>query len=167
MNLRHSIAVVVLGIVSGLIVFGAMSTFEKIRGFQAFLATSIAISCALTALYLAAIGKLGDRRLLFFSAFAVLVISLAAFTLVLGFALKSEQGMWLHVRKVEVDNACIPVSEEELNRYPTLKKAIESAMNSGSAIVEIPNEDSKELGKYFGKCVSYRGQEFEIMLAVT
>ncbi|MBE8538973.1 hypothetical protein [Geoglobus acetivorans] len=90
MDLRHAIAVVVLGILSGLIVFGVMNTFEEIKGFQAFLATSAVISFALTALYLAVIGKPGDKRVLFFSAFAVLMVSLAVFVIILGFALRSE-----------------------------------------------------------------------------
>ncbi len=167
MNLRHVIAVAVLGIISGLTVFGAVNTFEELRGFLTILAASMAISFTLTALYLALTGKLGDRRTFLFSAFAVLMISLAAFTLVLGFALKSEYGMWLHVRKVEISDACVPISEEELNQNPKLRKAIESAMNTGSAIVEISNGESKGLERYYGKCVIYEGYGFEVRVMVT
>ncbi len=167
MNLRHVITVAVLGIISGLAVFRAVNTFEELRGFPTILATSIAISFALTALYLALIGKLGDRRTFLFSAFAVLMISLAAFTLVLGSVPKPGYGMWLHVTKVEISDACIPISEDELNQNPKLRKTIESAMKNGSAIVEISDEESEGLRKYYGKCISYRGEGFLILLAVT
>mgnify|MGYP000038300664 CR=1 FL=1 len=73
----------------------------------------------------------------------------------------------LYLGKVEISDACIPISEDELNQNPKLRKAIESAMNTGSAIVEISNGESKSLQKYYGKCVIYRGYGFEILLAVT
>lgn len=78
-----------------------------------------------------------------------------------------EQAAFLHVRKVALSSDCALLSEEDLENYDVLRRALKSAEISGSAMIKISPEELKKLSKYYGKCVIYNGSAYEINVAVT
>ncbi len=164
--MKNFFLLVFLGILSGLLSFVALNSLEELRGFYTFLLLSATFSLIAILLY-RAITK--ERRVLRLSLSFAFVFALAilTFVLILGFALTFEQAAFLHVRKVTLSNDCVQISEEDLENYAVLRKALKSAEVSGSAMIKITPDESRKLSKYYGVCVIYNGSAYEINVAVT
>lgn len=57
---------------------------------------------------------------------------------------------------------CMSVTEQQLINYPTLKKALELADKSGSAILDAPPEEWKETASFIQGCIEYNGSYYRV-----
>ncbi len=167
MKLKHSLLALIIGITLGFLIFAIFNSFEEIRGFSTFLLVAFLVSLLFSAMYSKAVKKLKNPGFFFPFFLTTFLASVFTFTLYLGFALMHEQAAFLHVRKIENQENCIPITEESLSKISVLEKAVKNAEREGKAILKINQEDVKILGSYYGKCVIYNGSAYDVNVAVT
>ena len=167
MKLKHALSALILGVTSGFLIFAILNSFEEMRGFPTFLFIALLVSLLFSAMYSKAVKKLKNLRFFIPFTLATFLVSVFTFTLYIGFALMHEQAAFLHVRKIENQEKCVPITEESLSKIPVLEKAVKNAERKGKAILKINQEDVKILGSYYGKCVVYNGNAYEVNVVVT
>ncbi|WP_456477752.1 hypothetical protein [Geoglobus ahangari] len=166
-KMKHIASLLVMGILAGTANLAIMERLESIRS-PSLLIVLLLITCAiLTVLYYRVSGKRLASAGFLASLAIVSVISIATFTLILGFALMSEYSAYLFVEKVESASNCITLSEEDMSRMPFLKRALEKAEITGKVIVEIDASEVKALSGLYGRCVVYKGEGYLINVATT
>ncbi len=76
----------------------------------------------------------------------------------------------IHLEKIEYPFKCVKVSEEELSKYPTLKRAIYLANKNGKAMLTVPPEEWSRTLNFIREirgCIEVNGScyTFEFMMA--
>jgi len=71
----------------------------------------------------------------------------------------------IHLEKIEYPSKCVKISEEELSKYPTLKRAIDLASKNGKAMLNAPPEEWSRTMKFIreiGGCIEVKGSCYTV-----
>jgi len=100
-----------------------------------------------------------------------LIVLLIPFTLslfILGLALMTEQHIILEIGKIENGTDCVYIPEYEMKKYPTLKKAVETANKEGKVKVSISSSEWKAIKSLtHGRCIIYKGEFYGFGVMMT
>ncbi len=146
-------------LIGALLALVAFIILVSARSFEILALVLLLVSIILSILFARKKGIKRGTKFILTASLITFFTSYSLSFLIFGFALMAEQHNIIEVGKIENGTDCIYISEEEMERFPTLKKAIEIADREGKAKLRI---SSKELNaiwdKTHGKCIVYRGQ---------
>jgi len=94
-------------------------------------------------------------------------ISFALSFIILGFSLMTEQHVILEIGKIENETGCVYVSEDEMEKFPALKRVIEVADKEGVAKVSISSGEWKAIKNLIhGRCIIYKGEFYSMSVMI-